>query len=84
MTSAVCTAWVPEPTSRLISGFGQAQILKQLVVHILVVVLPGMDKQGRQGRLMGREGPEDGAIFMKLGRAPTTQMTGPRSLGQLC
>jgi hypothetical protein len=77
ITSAVCTACVPEPTSRLMSGSGRPQVLEQAVASCRVVVLAGVHQQGRDRRLVAAKARRMGAIFMKLGRAPTTHITGP-------
>jgi hypothetical protein len=59
----------------------QAQVHEQAIVHVPVVVLPGMHEQRRHAGWWALKARRIGAIFMKLGRAPTTQITGPRSAG---
>lgn len=45
MTSAVCTAWLPEPTSRLFDiWLGNVQFAEEEIAHYVVVVLPRVDK----------------------------------------
>ena len=61
----------------------QLQIGEQPVVHVRVVMLAGMHQQRRHGRILAANARRMGAIFMKLGRAPTTQITGPRLAGQV-
>ena len=43
MIRAVCSAWNPEPTSRLMSGRGMPRSSKEGLAHALVVVLAGMN-----------------------------------------
>ena len=47
MTRAVCSACVPEPTSRLTSGAGNSSSREERARHRLVVVLPGVDENLR-------------------------------------
>ena len=75
-SAAVCAAWLPDPTPRLRSGVGQAELLEEDVGHQRVVVLAGVDERWRDAAR--RRAPRTtGAAFMKFGRAPTTWTTGP-------
>ena len=76
MSAAVWPACVPEPTPRLRSGLGQAEVAEEDVRHRLVVVLAGVDEPlGDAAR--ARAPRMTGAAFMKFGRAPTTCATVP-------
>ena len=43
-TRAVCSAWLPEPTSRYMSGRRMPKVFEENVGQGRVVVLPGMDQ----------------------------------------
>ena len=52
-------------------GFRDAQLLKENVGHIDVVVLTGVDESLGNVRAASFRALQNGATFMKLGRAPT-------------
>ena len=74
MIAAVCCAWLPEPTLRLMSGAGMPSSLEEDLRHPLVVVLARVDDCGGEASGDFRSSATIGATFMKLGRAPTMLM----------
>ena len=74
MIAAVCSAWVPEPTSRFTSGCGNAELGKKIARQAGVVVLAGMHQTVAQAARPAVSRASSarmiGAIFMKFGRAP--------------
>ena len=57
---------------KVVIRLGNAQLVEEDVAHLPVVVLAGVDDLELEA--VGRAwGAHDGAIFMKLGRAPATR-----------
>ena len=65
---------MPQPTPRLTSGCGDAQLAEEQVAHLLVVVLAGVDQHRLESPDAASYASISGAIFMKFGRAPTMLM----------
>ena len=70
MISAVCAACGARADAEVHVGRGIPRSLEEHLGHLVVVVLPGVDQRGR-APLRWRSAARIGAIFTKLGRAPT-------------